>query len=440
MNTAPEWLKPGLHAGGGDGLEKPRLTLGFVPLTDCAPLAVALEKGLFRRHGLEVSLSRQVSWANIRDKVAVGALDGAQMLAAMPIATTLGLGEVKQPTLAALSLDLNGNAITVSAQLHRRMREADPEAALEQPMTARALAKVVAADREAGRGRMTFAMVFPFSSHNYLLRYWLATAGLAPDRDLRLVAIPPPQMVDCLSSGEIDGYCVGEPWNQRAVADGVGVTLVTSYDIWNNHPEKVFGVSLEWAERHPNTHRALLMALLEAAQWMGHPENCGEVAELLAREEYVNVPTEVMKLSLLGPPQQDRNPAPEPRPGRNVFHCYAANFPWRSQAVWFITQMYRWGQIREPVDIKRLAEEAYRPDLYREAARALGLPCPDSDYKAEGGHDAAWTPDGGDPLELGPDRFADGRLFDPADPVGYLRQFEIATLRVPLEGLARFNP
>ncbi len=440
MTATPAWLQAGIHAGGSEGLEKTRLNLGFIPLTDCAPLAIALEKGLFRQYGLEVTLSRQVSWANIRDKVVAGVLDGAHMLAAMPIATTLGLGEVKKPTLAALSLDLNGNAITVAPDLYRRMKEADPLAALERPMTARGLARVIEADREAGREAMNFAMVFPFSTHNYLLRYWLAASGIVPDRDVRMWVIPPSQMVDCLRCGDIDGYCVGEPWNEQAVAAGVGRTLVTDYEIWNNHPEKVFGVNQDWAERHPNTLKAALMALLEAARWIDQPENRLEVVDILAQEEYVNAPQEVVKMSMIGSFQYDRDEAPLPCPDFNVFHRYAANFPWRSHAVWFVTQMYRWGQLREALDIGKIAEQAYRPDLYREAAEALGLPCPGADYKLEGWHGGAWTPEDGDSPELGPDLFADGRRFDPADPVGYLRQFETHNLRVSLDELSRFNP
>ncbi|SMF97033.1 nitrate/nitrite transport system substrate-binding protein [Methylomagnum ishizawai] len=421
-------------------LEKRELTLGFIPLTDCAPLVIALEKGWFAKYGLEVRLSRQVSWANIRDKVAVGVLDGAHMLAAMPIATTLGLGEIKQPMVAALSLDLNGNAITVSPDLYQRMAEADPEAAQAQPMTARALARVVAQERGAGRPPMNFAMVFPFSTHHYLLRYWLAAGGIDPDRDTRLLVVPPSYMVECLNMGEIDGYCVGEPWNEQAVAVGVGRTLVTDYDIWNNHPEKVFGVTRDWAERHPHTHRAVLMALLEAARWIDQPEHRLEVAEILAREDYVNAPAEVVKMSMTGSFQYQAGAAPRSCPDFNVFHRYAANFPWRSHAMWFVTQMYRWGQLEEPRNIREVAEQVYRPDLYREAARALGFASPAVDYKAEGGHAGPWTLDGPEPIALGADLYADGRCFDPADPVGYLRQFDIHRLRVSLDQLAGLNP
>jgi ABC-type nitrate/sulfonate/bicarbonate transport system substrate-binding protein len=437
MNAVPPWQKAALHAGGGEGLEKTRLKLGFIPLTDCAPLAVALEKGLFRKYGLDVELSRQVSWANIRDKVAAGVLDGAHMLAAMPLATSLGLGEVNTPLIAALSLDLNGNAITVSRNLYRRMEEADPAALADRLLSARALARVIGSGWDA----MYFAMVFPFSTHNYLLRYWLASAGIVPDRDLRLTVVPPPYMVEALRSGDIDGYCVGEPWNEQAVAQNVGRSLITDYEIWNNHPEKVFGVTRDWAERHPHTHKAVLMALLEAAAWIDRPENRGEVVEILAREEYVNAAPEVVRMSMSGSFRYGADEKPVAMPDFNVFHRYAANFPWQSHAVWLITQMYRWGQIDEAVNIRKVAEQVYRPDLYREAARELGLPFPTRAYKNEGLHDEPRLLDEAtDPLLLGPDCFCDGRVFDPADPVAYLAGFDIHNLKLSLDDLARVNP
>lgn len=441
MSSVAPRLRSAVHATGGEGLEKPRIDLGFIPLTDCAPLVIAKEKGFFRKHGLEVRLFREVSWANIRDKVFAGVLDGGHMLAPMPIATTLGLGELKKPTITALSLDLNGNAITVSQRLYRRMAELDPEAAAERSMSVRALKKVIESDRKRGYSPLCFATVFPFSTHNYMLRYWLAAGGIDPDCDVRLVVIPPPHMVDYLKAGEIDGYCVGEPWNAQAVAQGVGRTLITDYEIWNNKPEKVLGVNREWAERHPATHRALLMALLESAQWIDRPENRVEVAEILAREDYVSAPADVVKMSMTGSFHYQIDAEPAPLPDFNVFFRYAATFPWRSHAVWFVTQMYRWGQLRDPIDIRALAEEVYRPDLYREAAQALGLPFPTVDYKTEGQHDQPWTlQEATEPMSLGKDRFLDGGVFDPLRPVDYLEQFALHNRQVSLDVLAKVNP
>jgi len=414
------------YAGPGETLEKPDVTLGIIPLTDCAPIVVAHELGYFRKHGLHSTVSKEASWANIRDKLAAGVLDGAHMLAGMPIAATLGLGAPPTPTITAFSMDLNGNGITVSNDLYERMLAANPIAMQERPLTARALKKVIEEDKKAGRPPMTFAMVFPVSTHNYELRYWMAAAGIDPDCDVQLIVIPPPQMVANLESKNIDGYCVGEPWNARAVAAGIGHTLITSYEIWNNGPEKVFGVNRAWAEQYPNTHRATLMALLEAAQWMDQPANREEVVHIISRPMYVNAPEDVVKMSMTGTFRYAAGEVPRPLPDFNVFHRYAANFPWRSHAVWFLTQMLRWGQIEQPLDIRATATAVYRPDLYRDAAKALGIPAPNLDDKTEGTHAAPWTlSEASAPIPMGPDRFFDGRIFDPIRPIDYLAGFEI---------------
>lgn len=426
------------HAGGW--VEKPRLTLGFMPLNDCAPLVVALERGRFARHGLDVMLSREVSWANIRDKVAAGLLDGAHMLASMPLATTLGLGEVQQATVAPLSLDLNGNAITVSESLYRRMLDVDSGLFSRRPITAEVLKKLIDDDRQDGRPPLTFAMVFPFSTHNYVLRYWLAAGGIHPDRDVRLIVIPPPQMVEHLASGVIDGFCVGEPWNAAAVSAGLGRTLITDYEIWNNKPEKVFGVNRAWAEQHPNTLRAVLMALLEAAQWLDDPNNRAEASKILSRPEYVDVPAEIIGMSMTGSFRYAATENPSPLPDFHVFYRYAATFPWQSHAVWLLTQMVRWGQIGTEIDMCALARAVYRPDLYRVAAEGLGLCVPRGDEKTEGFHAGPWYVDGSpDPILMGPDRFIDGARFDPADPVGYLSQSELRSGKLEVGQLAPMN-
>ncbi len=229
------------------------LVLGFVALTDAAPLIVAREKGMFRRHGLSVQLSREASWASIRDKVALGMLDAAQMLAPMPIAASLGLGPLAVPTVAPMTLDLNGNAITVSAGLFAGMAAAEPGWSERRPRRATALARLLA----RGHRRPVLAVVHPFSTHNYQLRCWLAEGGVDPERDVDLVVIPPDQMVERLEQGSIDGFCVGEPWNQVAVRCGVGCLVITSHEIWPGATEKVLGVTASWAERYPRTLAAL---------------------------------------------------------------------------------------------------------------------------------------------------------------------------------------
>ena len=395
----------------GAALEKTELALGFIPLTDCAPLVIALEKGFFREQGLQVTLSREPSWANIRDKVCFGLLDGAQMLAGMPLAASLGAEAFRVPMVTGFSLSLNGNAITVSNRLYQRLSETG--IAEQSPATAAALKMLVEADKAKGLEPLRFAMVYPSSSHNYLLRYWLASAGIDPDRDIRLSVVPPPLMADCLRKGLIDGYCVGEPWNARAVEEGIGRVLITSGEIWNNHPEKVFGVTREWADTHPNTHQALLIALLQAARWLDLPRNRPEAVDILARPDYVDAPASALAAGLLGRFAYGLGEQPKVLPDFHVFHRYAANFPWVSHAEWILSQMQRWGQLYMPLDLKIAAASVYRPDIYRRAAAALGLPCPPFNRKPEGLHEEPWLlATSADSFTLGPDRFFDGGVFD----------------------------
>jgi len=420
-------------------LEKRELTLGFIPLTDCAPLVIAKEKGFFAAEGLQVELSRENSWANIRDKVSIGMLDGAQMLAAMPLASACSSSS-GIPMITSMSLDLNGNAITVSKALYRRMQETG-EPGLDTPAgSAKALKRVIEADKAAGEKPLMFATVYPYSSHNYLLRYWLASAGIDPDRDIQLTVVPPSQMVNYLQAGVISGFCVGEPWNTMAVCNDLGHTLAASYDIWNNHPEKVFGVASSWAAANPNTHLAVLTALIKACRWIDAADNRRAVCEILSQGRYVNAPQVILEKSMLGTFQFDKQQSPVARADFNVFSRYGANFPWRSHALWFLTQMARWGQIQQPLDLRKVAERVYRPELYRKAAARLDIELPGQDYKDEGLHAANWTTaaEAGS-IELGADRFFDGKVFYANDPVGYLRNLEVKRLAVGLDELQMVN-
>tara|TARA_A100001015_G_scaffold160905_2_gene178829 strand:+ start:254 stop:1678 length:1425 start_codon:yes stop_codon:yes gene_type:complete len=421
-------------------LEKKKVSLGFIPLTDCASLVIAQEKGFFEKFGLDVELKKQTSWSNIRDKVSINALDGAQMLATMPIATTLGIGTVKKPTLAALTMALNGNAITVSHELYTRMLELDPAAMQEQPVTARALKKVIEQDKQSGRPLMTFATVFPLSTHSYELRYWMAAAGIDPDRDVRLAVIPPAQMVNHLESRRIVGYCVGEPWNELAVSAGIGRTLITKYEIWNNSPEKVFAVNQEWAEQNPHTLKAIVKAMIEASQWIDFPENRVPTAEILSREEYVDAPIDVIKMSMTGTFQYARHLAPVAMPDFNVFHRYSANYPWLSHAQWYISQMYRWGHIDKPINILATAAQVYRPDIYTEAARELDLEIPAALVKTEGYNNTNWQlQDAGRSLTMGSDKFFDQVKFNPANLIDYIYDFPMKNTKLSKSELQEHN-
>ncbi|MDP3903460.1 MAG: CmpA/NrtA family ABC transporter substrate-binding protein [Methylococcaceae bacterium] len=387
--------------------EKVSLNLGFIPLTDCAPLVIAKEKGFFHAEGLSVSLSRESSWANIRDKVAAGVLDGGHMLAPMPIAASLNLDGLNTPMLTALSLGLGGNAITVSHALHQQLLALDAQVA-DPYHSVQALKTLISQQQRAGLPPLTFAHVFPFSCHNYLLRYWLASAGIDPDKDVRLVVIPPPLMVSALASGQIDGFCVGEPWNSQAIAQGIGAAVTSTVDIWHNSPEKVLGVTCAWAEQYPNTHQALLRALLKSAQWLELSEHRAEACAILTAEEYVPVAIQDLRVFERGEFQYSTDRPALQVPDFNVFYRYAATFPWVSHAEWLISQMQRWGHIPPSINAQEVAAKVYRPDLYRQAAQALELPSPLIDRKNEGSHNNAWlaTSDSVD-IAMGRDCFFD---------------------------------
>lgn len=314
------------------------LRLGFIPLTDCAPLAVAQALGFFEEEGLAVELVREASWATIRDKVAVGALDGAHMLGPMVLAA-------QGAVLAPLALNRNGSAITVSTALANTISAAGD-----------GLAEVVAARRASGQGALTFAVVFPQSMHNYMLRDWLVGAGIDPDRDVRLVVIPPPRMVELMRAGEIDGFCVGAPWNAVAEAEHVGRILMTSSQIWPGGPDKVLGVTADLALQRPDDLRACLRAVIRGAAWADAPENRQDLVALLARPAWVGVAPEALVRAL----EQEI-----------VFHRDGAGLPDRQHALWFLSQMVRWGQLDAGRDLEALADQVYRPDLYRDAVLSL---------------------------------------------------------------------
>lgn len=395
------------------------MRIGFIALTDCAPLIVAKEKGFFDRHGLDVTLVREPSWANMRDKVALGALDAAHMLAPMPLAATLGAGGWKKPQITSFVLNLNGNAVTISTKLWNRLVDAEPALAQDRHEAGNVLRRLIAADRKAGRPKLTFATVFNYSSHQIQLRYWLASAGIEPDRDVQLVIVPPPQMTDRLAAGEIDGFCVGDPWNSLAVLRGVGRILISGYEIWNNRIEKVIGTNRDWVERNPLTHKQMLMALIEAAEWLDRPENRLEGVEIMARPDYIGPEAaEAIRLSMLGVVRHGLDAAPEHMPDFFVFSRYSANFPWRSQAEWYLTEMRRWKLIDPATDIAAVADCVYRTDLYREAAAALDKPFPLIDRKPEGLHAGPWTlAQASAPIPMGADLFFDGSYVSSARPV-----------------------
>jgi two-component system, oxyanion-binding sensor len=353
---------------------RPKLKVGFIPIIDCAPVVLAEELGAFERQGLDVEIRREVSWANVRDKLALGLLDASHILAPLPLALTLGIDSVNVTMVNVMTLQLNGNALTLSRALWQEIEEAAPElAAKGPPLDAHAIAAVVKRRAAAGRPQLVLASVFPYSVQHYMVRLWLSSGGVDPDRDVRLTIVPPPHTVAHLSGGAIDGYCVGEPWNQQAEALGIGRIALTGPDIWKGMPEKVLGITEAFAEKNPDTVKAMIKALLEAAQWLDDPANRVEAARVLSQPRYLNMPAEVMQRTLW-------------LPDFHVFHRRFANFPWRSHADWFLAQMVRWGQASPGIDIKATSDRVYRTDIYRAAAGEMGIACPELDRLPPGAH------------------------------------------------------
>jgi nitrate/nitrite transport system substrate-binding protein len=428
--------------GGGDaasagappteGLEKPQLTLGFIKLTDMVPLAIAYEKGFFEDEGLYVSLEPQANWKVLLDRVIDGALDGAHMLAGQPLGATIGYG-TQADVVTAFSMDLNGNAITVSNEVWSQMRPfvaSDAAGRPVHPIGADALAPVVARMQADGRA-FKMGMVFPVSTHNYELRYWLAAGGLHPGfysptdvsgqigADVQLSVTPPPQMPATLEAGTIHGYSVGEPWNEQAVVKGIGVPVITDGEIWEYNPEKVLGVTRAWAEAYPRTHVALVKALIRAGMWLDASlANREEAVEILARAEYVGADAAVIAKSMTGTFEYEPGDVRD-LPDFNIFFRRFATYPYYSDAIWYLTQMRRWGQIAglQPDEwYHDVARRVYRPDVYRAAAAALvaeGLAAPD-DFPAD--------TDGYRPPSSA---FIDGIEYDGRFPNAYIDAFAI---------------
>ncbi|MFZ2101731.1 MAG: CmpA/NrtA family ABC transporter substrate-binding protein [Oricola sp.] len=395
------------------------ITAAFLPLTDSAILVAARECGFAEEEDIALSLLRETSWANIRDRMAIGQFEAAHMLAPMPIAFALGLTPLTLDVVVPLSMGLGGNAVTVSAALFDRMQQAGPFSPPDPATSGRALKAVVDRRKAGGEPPLQFGVVHAHSGHNFELRYWLAASGIVPDKDVEIVVVPPPFMPDALGSGQIDGFCVGEPWNSVAASTGAGRIATVKSAIWKSSPEKVLGVRADWARRNENALSRLLRALYRAAEWCGNPDNHGALAHILARPEYIGQPAALIARGLDGTviegmAAKDRARFFEP-------FAHAATFPWQSHALWFYSQMVRWGQVKHTPAHADAARRCYRPDLYRTALRPLSAPIPAANAKVEGALTET-QPVGATSgaLLLGPDGFFDGRTFDPDRLATYL--------------------
>jgi nitrate/nitrite transport system substrate-binding protein len=380
-----------------DAPEVADLKFGMIALTDCSPIVIAHEKGLFKKHGINSVVSKGASWAAIRDSLSNGDIQGTHMLLGMPIASTMGLlGSPKKPMVIPWLINRNGQSISLKADLKGKV-QADPK--LLKPL--------VDAARAAG-SPMTFAMTFPPGTHAMWMRYWLAAGGIHPDKDVALITIPPPQMVANMKVGKMDGFCVGEPWNARAVADGIGFTAINTQDLWRDHPEKVCAFTAEFADKNPKTVKAVLKALHEASVWLDKIENRPEQARIVSQATYINCPPEIILGRLQGHYDFGDGRKKED-PSYMIFSARNCNYPQPKYAVWWLTQFRRWGMVQGAPDYAGVAKQVMRTDLYEEAMKELS-------YK-HGGRDDK------------PETLFDGKVFDPAKPEAYATSFAVHSVK-----------
>ena len=347
--------------------EKPDLTLGFVPLTDSAPLIVAKELGFFRHWGLEVNLQKQNSWATLRDKLHAGLIDAGQMLAPMPIASSLGLGVSKTEVITPLVLSLNGNAITLSDNLYQEVLKTNKLSKITLPMAAYLLREVIESRKRNGLPKLKFANVFPYSCHNYQLRDWLKSADIT-EQEVEIIIVPPVHMVNFLETGEIDAFCVGGPWNAKAVRAGIGITALTSFDIWQDSPEKVLGLLGSYYQQYPNTVIAMCAALKQACIWLETVPNRFEAARILCQSQYLDANLDVIAPSLLGSCLTHHTMAPRSIPSYNQFSASnngSINQPELVRGEWLLKQMSLAGQVDMDKLPAQFVGQVFRPDIYQ---------------------------------------------------------------------------
>ncbi|MBC2779143.1 ABC transporter substrate-binding protein [Parasphingopyxis marina] len=400
-----------------------RLTIGFLPLVDAALPILAQEHGFAEAEGLELSFVRDMSWATVLDRLLYGHSDAAHLLAPLAIATTLGRGRPAKPLAVPFVLGLNGNAVTLSQDLAARLVETgklgDPNA------TGSALAREIMRLAKTGQ-RLRFGVVHRYSSHNYMLRYWLAASGIAPDRDVDIVTVAPPFAADALAAGEVDGICVGEPWNSVAVEQGAGRIAIVTSQIWRRGVEKVLAVPEAVLEDKAPLFERLIRALLSAGRNFIDPDSWDANAALLARPEYLDGSAALIRRAISDRILLARDTAPVHIPDFMFQHRDAANFPWKSQAAWLYSQLVRWDGLTYAAEDAERAGHVFRPDFYRGAVSGHDEPLPGASSKVEGGLETMIAVGGTQGrLALGPDVFFDGRTFDPDDISGYLEALPV---------------
>jgi len=381
-------VNPAAWAAGSDAPEKKEVRIGFIPLTDCASVVMAAVNKFDEKHGIKIVPTKEASWAGVRDKLVNGELDMAHVLYGLVYGVHLGVGGPKKDMAVLMTLNHNGQAITLSKKL------ADAGAA-----DGASLARSMANEKR----EYTFAQTFPTGTHAMWLYYWLAAAGVNPMKDAKVITVPPPQMVANMRVGNMDGFCVGEPWNHRAIIDGIGVTAVTTQDIWRDHPEKVLGTTAEFARKHPNTCRAVIAAVLEAGRWIDAGlQNKSKMAEVIADKAYVNTSVDAINQRILGRYQNGLGRTWDDANHMKFFNDGAVNFPYLSDGMWFLTQHKRWGLLKDHPDYLAVARQVNQLDLYRQGAAAAKVSLPRSEMRTARLIDGV-TWDGKDPA-----RYADG--------------------------------
>ncbi|MGQ0621222.1 MAG: CmpA/NrtA family ABC transporter substrate-binding protein [Panacagrimonas sp.] len=387
--VAPAFIQNAYAADFGKP-EKTDLTLGFIPLTDCASVVMAGELGLFKKYGLNVTISKEASWAAVRDKLLLGQLDAAHVLYGLIYGAHLGIGSQKKDMAILMNLNYNGQAITMSRKLL--------DAGIKD---GESLKKAV----DKKERTYTFAQTFPTGTHAMWLYYWLAANGIDPFKDVKAIVIPPPQMVANMRVGNMDGYCVGEPWNARAIFDKIGFTATTTQGIWKNHPEKVLGTTKEFVDKYPNTTRAMMAAVIEASQHIDTVANRASVSEIIGGKSYVNAPPPVILGRMLGDYDDGAGKKWKEPDYMKFYMDGEVNYPFLSHGAWFLTQHRRWGLLKEDLDYLAVARQVNQVDLYTEVAKALNVPVPASPLKTE--------------------TLFDGTVFDPSKATEYAAGFKI---------------
>lgn len=393
--TTAAGLVPGLQAAvyaqGSDKPEKEEVRIGFIPLTDCASVVMASVLGFDKKYGVKIVPTKEASWAGVRDKLVNGELDMAHVLWGLIYGVHLGVGGPKKDMAILMNLNHNGQAITLSKKLSDK-----------GAVDGATLAKLMASDKR----EYTFAQTFPTGTHAMWLYYWLATYGVNPMKDAKVITVPPPQMVANMRVGNMDGYCVGEPWGHRAIIDGIGITAVTTQDIWKDHPEKALGTTAEFVKKYPNTARAVTMAILEAGRWIDAGlQNKNKMAETVADKAYVNTSVDAINQRILGRYQNGLGKTWDDPNHMKFFNDGYTNFPYLSDGMWFLTQHKRWGLLKDHPDYLAVARQVNQTELYKQAAGALKISVPK------------------DPLRSS--KLIDGTVWDGKDPAKYADGFKV---------------